>query len=207
MTKTQSTRSKAKLDPSAANIVRLYREATPQQLADGLDWYQAAHSAARALSPDDVLKGAGVIAALSPLKDWDINLRLAITAFADGAASGHMGPNCAWADRIMAGESVDDVLNGPKTNNFAHVIANPTHPTAVVVDRHAFDVAVGKVTDDKTRGQLARKGEYDRFANAYREAAEIVGVSPSQVQAVAWVVWRLNYSEFRAANNRALAAV
>jgi hypothetical protein len=24
---------------------------------------------------------------------------------------------------------------------------------------------------------------------------------------VAWVVWRLNYSEFRAANNRALAAV
>jgi hypothetical protein len=186
--------------PSSKHIIACYREATDRQLAEGLDWYQTAHSAALALSPDDVMKGAGVLAALSPLKPWHINLRLAVQAFADGVATGHTGANNDLATRILNGEHVDSVLNGPKTRNFAHVIANPTDPCAVVVDRHAFDIAIGGVTDDKTRGQLSLKGEYDKFADAYREAARIIGVSPSQVQAVTWIVWRENTSAYRAAN-------
>jgi hypothetical protein len=190
--------------PDVQHIVRLYREATPDQLARGLDWYQEAHSLALALSPNDVLKAAGVISALSPLKTWDINQKLAIRAFADGTATGHMPHNNDLANRILAGENTIDVLKGDKTRNFAQVIANPTDQCAVVVDRHAFDVAINEVTNDKIRGQLKNKGEYDKFANAYREAARIVGASPSQVQAVTWVVWREKESHFRAANVRAL---
>jgi hypothetical protein len=115
-----------------------------------------------------------------------------------------MPHNNDLANRILAGENTIDVLKGDKTRNFAQVIANPTDQCAVVVDRHAFDVAINEVTNDKIRGQLKNKGEYDKFANAYREAARIVGASPSQVQAVTWVVWREKESHFRAANVRAL---
>lgn len=189
--------------PTAANIIAIFRKATPAQLAEGLEWYADAHSLAVALDPQNVLRAAGVISALSPKQPWGRNVTLATRTYADGQASGTLGFCVRAANRIMSGESVDDVLRGDKTNAFAHVIADPTDPHAVVVDRHAFDIAVGRVTDDETRNVLSRKGVYAIFADAYREAARVLGYSPSQVQAVTWVVWRETETKFAAANRRA----
>jgi hypothetical protein len=75
------------------------------------------------------------------------------------------------------------------------VIAYP-ESDAVVVDRHAFDIAVGRVTNNETRYALGRKGVYGSFAKAYVRAAKTIAretgmdVSASQVQAVTWTVWR-----------------
>lgn len=191
--------------PSVANIVRTFRAANERQLAEGAAWYAEAHSAARALSPNDITIGAGVIAALSPRMDWTRNLTLAIKAFADGVATGAMPANTAKADRIMNGESALDVLGGDKVRSFFGVIVDPTDAHAVVVDRHAFDVAVGKTHDDETRAPLlAKSWVYDMFADAYREAARILGYSPSQVQAVTWTVWRETHAAYAAANVRAI---
>jgi hypothetical protein len=209
MTTTATRTRKAlapEVTPDAANIIRIFREADDAQLAEGLAWYADAHSLAVALDSDDVLRAAGVIAALSVKQDWSRNVILAARAFADGHASGTLGFCVKAADRILAGEHVDTVLRGDKTNNFAHVIADPTDAHAVVIDRHAFDIALGRVTDDETRGILSRKGVYDTFADAYREAAAVLGYSPSQVQAVTWVVWRQTVTKFAAANRRKAAA-
>lgn len=186
MTKLKS----AKAVPTVANILRVYREATPEQLADGIDWYTKAHSLALALDPQNVERAAGVIAALSPRMDWERNEMLAIRAYADGVASGAMTVNTNKADRIMAGEDVATVLNGPKTVAFAATIADPTDAHAVVVDRHAMSVAINRVTSDDDASLLSLKGVYELYADAYRNAARKIGVSPSVVQAVAWVVWR-----------------
>jgi hypothetical protein len=207
MTTTTAPRTRKPLapevTPDAAHIIRVFREANDGQLAEGLAWYADAHSVAVALDPQNVLRAAGVISALSVKQDWNRNVILAGRAFADGQASGTLGFCVKAADRILSGEHVDAVLKGDKTNNFAHVIADPTDPHAVVVDRHAFDIALGRVTDDETRGILSRKGVYDAFADAYREAASVLGYSPSQVQAVTWVVWRETETKFAAANRRA----
>lgn len=192
--------------PDAAHIIRVFRDATESQMAEGLAWYADAHTLAVALDSRNPLRAAGVIAALSVKQDWSRNVVLATRAFAEGHASGTLGFCVKAADRILAGESVDDVLKGDKTNNFAHVIADPTDAHAVVVDRHAFDIALGRVTDDETRGILSRKGVYDTFADAYREAAAVLGYSPSQVQAVTWVVWRQTATKFAAANRRRAGA-
>lgn len=202
-TRTRTVTLPADVTPAAANIIRIFREANAAQLAEGLEWYADAHSLAVALDPSNPQRAAGVISALSIQKTWQQNVALAVRAYADGAASGHTGYSCRTANRILAGESIDDVLKGDKTNAFAHVIADPTDPHAVVVDRHAFDIALGRVTDDDTRGILSRKGVYAIFADAYREAARVLGYSPSQVQAVTWVVWRETETKFAAANRRA----
>ncbi len=176
--------------PSVDNVLRTYRQATPEQIADGMTWYGEAHSLAVALDPTNVERSAGVISALSPQLIWERNAALAIRAYGDGQASGCLPDSIRKANAILNGADVATTLNGAKTVAFAQVIADPTDYCAVVIDRHAFDIAVGGVTDQKRRGTLGRKGVYDLFADAYREAAHRVGISPSQMQAVTWVVWR-----------------
>lgn len=183
--------------PDAANIVATFYSATDDDTAAGMGWYAMAHAQAARISGGNVETGAGVIAALSPQIGWNENVRIAGKAFADDKASGQTTANCVKADRIMFGYGAPlDVLGGNKVRAFYAAIVDPNHPTAVVVDRHAFDIAVGRVTDNATRGVLSRVGVYELFADAYRQAADILSaqfgttISPSAVQAVTWLAWR-----------------
>lgn len=182
--------------PNAARILDVYRQATLQELQDGLSWYADAHAIAVALDPARPHAAAGVIAALSPMMPWDRNIMVAARAYSDGYASGGLYRNCAKADAIMAGADPLEVLGGDKVCNFYKAIANPHDGSAVVIDRHAFDIAVGRITNDKSRTALTRKGVYESFARAYGRAARALtdetgmDISPSAVQAVTWTVWR-----------------
>src|SRR4051812_30052957 len=63
-----------------ANIQQAYRSATAHDQAQGLQWYGEAARIARALAVDSSLtpeQTAGVIAALSPMNGWRVNLMLA----------------------------------------------------------------------------------------------------------------------------------
>ncbi len=195
----------ADLEPDPRKIIALFRSATSEELAEGMAWYADAHSIALALDPQSPARAAGTLAALSPRLDWLQNVKLAARTYAEGAASGTLGDNCRKANAILSGAAPEDTLSGPKVRAFYAAIADPTDSNAVVIDRHAFDIAIGHVTSDETRAVLGRKGVYERFADAYRKAARILGVAPSQVQAVTWVAWRRNHSQFRAANRRAAA--
>ena len=161
-----------------------------------------------------VERAAGVIAALSPRLPWRKNVEYAKKAYAYFYASPNLRhplqsqavwlsqiptlkANALKAWRILAGELPEDVLGGPKVRAFYFTIANPTDPRAVVIDRHAFDVAVGQVLTDAARGvMLGRKGVYDSIATLYRRAAAIVtretGVptTPAELQAITWTYWR-----------------
>ena len=182
--------------PNAMRILDVYRQATLQELTEGLSWYSDAHHVAAALNPANPSAAAGVIAALSPMMGWDRNIMLAARAYAEGAASGALFRNVAKADQILAGADPLDVLRGDKVCNFYKAIADPHDGSAVVIDRHAFDIAVGRITNDQSRTALTRKGVYDSFAAAYVRAAKALtketgmDISPSAVQAVTWTVWR-----------------
>jgi hypothetical protein len=175
--------------PTIENVLDTFDKATPDQMAEGLAWYHEAHELAVTLDPANPLRAAGVISAFSPQCRWDRNMQLARNAFA-GDVSGHMGTVLSKVSRILVGEDVVTVLRADKTVNFALTMADPHHPTAVVVDRHAFDIAVGRVTETEAKKILKRKGVYDAFADVYRLAARERNVSPSEMQAVTWVVWR-----------------
>jgi hypothetical protein len=167
-------------------------------MAEGADWYDRAHEIARELDPEDPDRAAAVIAVLSPLERWERNVELAREAYALGRLErGTLKKSIDKANRILAGEDPADVVSGPKVTRFYRTISDPQRgKDDVVIDRHAFDVAVGRKTDDATRSKiLSRKGEYDRFVRAYARAAKILGARPGVVQAVTWTVWRDAYGE------------
>lgn len=181
--------------PNAARIVEVWRQATVSELAEGMAWYADAHALAVKLDPANPRQAAGVIASLSPMLSWGQNVNLAVRAYADGKASGALFSNVAKADRMLAGEAPETVLGGKKVIAFYGAIADPASD-CVVIDRHAFDIAVGRVTNNVSRGALGRKGVYETFASAYVRAAKAISkdtgmdVSASQVQAVTWCTWR-----------------
>ena len=176
--------------PRTSNILAVFDQASVAELDEGLNWYREAHALAVRLNPSDPIQAAGVIAALSPITPWERNVNLAIRAYEDGYASGSLGRNCTKADQIMAGNDPLDVLKGDKVRAFFNCIAYPETSQTVCVDRHAFDIAHGRVTNDATRAALGRKGAYDTVARAYVRAADALGYGAPAVQAVTWTVWR-----------------
>lgn len=177
------------------NITATYRAALDSERVEGRSWYATANAVARSLDPEDPERAAAVIAVLSPMLHWDRNVQAAVDVYA-GRHPKVLGRNAAKASRIMAGENPDDVVSGPKVRAFWHAIVNPSDPRAIVIDRHAFDVAAGTVLDDEQRGKiLGRKGAYDDVCHLYVRAAKILSkefgeLSPVEVQATTWVAWR-----------------
>lgn len=189
--------------PSVANILAVYNAATADDLREGLAWYQTAHNWCRVQAgsnrPHLVARNAGIVAALSPLNGWGNNKRKAAelislrgrVAVEKGKPNGiGLGANVAKAVAIYNGADPLDILKGDKVRAFYATILDPQGDVSPVVDRHAFDIAVGERTDEKRRGILSRKGVYEQFANAYREAAKVAGIGAPQMQAVTWIAWR-----------------
>lgn len=170
------------------NIIRTFNQTTDDQRKRGRDWYWGAHELADMMSEGNVRAAAGVLAALSPQKTWDLNVSMASRAFETGTPTGHVQDALAKVAKILAGTDPAEVLPmGFKTGMFYRLILDPEDPDAVVIDRHAHDVAVGERYGERRRG-LSNKNRYATLAHAYREAARILGERPSTVQAVTWLV-------------------
>lgn len=188
--------------PSVANILAVYNGASDDNLRWGLAWYPTAHRTALAMGGGrawNLNRNAGIIAALSPMNGWTNNVRKArqvvsmrgnITVVKGQPNGIGLGANVLKAIAIYKGADPLDILNGDKVTAFYRTIVDPTGDIDPVIDRHAFDIAVGEPTNDKRRGILSRKGVYHEFAQAYREAAKIAGIGAPQMQAITWVQWR-----------------
>jgi hypothetical protein len=194
---------------SPAHVMAAWDHATPEQREQGMRWYADAHLVAQALAKTylngDTAKAAGIISALSPKTGWGTNLinaaRIAATGNAlsfKGQATGDMK---AAAQRALDGVPIDKAFPSPKTNSFAHLIAEGGDRQGdklgeVVIDRHALDVATGEAINDREGGKApiddTRFHEY--VADQYRLAAKAISerqghpVAPHQVQAVTWLV-------------------
>lgn len=171
------------------NILRVYRRASESQHKTGMEWYSEAHNLALSLSPDDVWRGAGVIAAYSPLTPWWRNVELATTSLVwGGARTDALGNAVKAAQRIIEGEHPFDVFKGPKVRCFTENIAlngvsdNPT------IDSHAYSIAINSHTFSTKVNMGIRR--YREIQDAYRRAAKRADISPTQMQAITWCVWR-----------------
>lgn len=191
--------------PSVANILAVYGIATADDLREGLAWYQTAHNWCRVQAgsnrPHLIRRNAGIVAALSPLNGWGNNKRKAAEVISKrgnivvvkGEPNGiGLGKNVEKAIAIYRNPDTDplDILGGDKVRAFYRTILDPMGDIDPVIDRHAFDIAVGERTDEKRRGILSRKGVYSEFTHAYRDAAKIAGIGSAQMQAVTWIAWR-----------------
>jgi hypothetical protein len=194
------------------NIIGKYREAPEEMVRGGHNWYSSAHDMAHIIGSGDTRRGAGIIAALSPLSTWEKNIAQAHELIRTGNVSGALLPaNVEKARRIHLGEDPTAVLGGHKVTNFFHNIHDPSSAEHVTIDRHAYDIAVGnpfvgagggKAKRNITEGPgghtpmsedlgLSSLGRYKHFVHAYATAAGELGVDlPHKVQATTWVQHR-----------------
>ncbi|MEV6242707.1 hypothetical protein [Lentzea sp. NPDC051838] len=205
----------------AENIVWHWSQATRDEIAQGMRWYADAHHVATAIAYGDAHLGAGMLAIYSPQQGWIGNVLNAARVLREGKGIGGPGSGMfatigqkSAADRLLNGERYEDILNGPKIRDFAHLIEfggdqNPDTPS-VVIDRHALSVAHGRALTSEEYGAAPVSGSrrkdgsisrrhYDHVVSLYHRASAQLSalagerISAHQVQAVTWLVrQRLN---------------
>lgn len=189
------------------NILKIW-ELTEE--GDRFDWYTEANSFCKQFDNSlQVLhqpKGevihsiaCGVVAALSPVKTWEQNLKCAIQMLETGDC-GHMKQFKDKAKRIIKSDGTDeailDILNGNKISAFYLNIKYPEKANVTTIDRHALSIALGRwVTEEDYRGMTTN--QYEFFVQCYALAAMKVNVSPLLMQSATWVKWRKIKKDYR----------
>lgn len=193
-----------------SNIFRVYCQASAEEIAAGLQWYQSAHDEAVRLGLIPTIscnnhslgyaRAAGIIAAVSPGLRWERNVEVAERIIRGESLD---GLGVRWYDgvrkarRILAGGIVERILRGPKVRAFYQCILDPEASLSVCIDGHAYAIWAGQRINLDDIPPFNERF-YSRISADYWQCALHVGVKPCQLQAVTWVTWRrLFASELR----------
>lgn len=185
-------------DAAVERILHVSRLATHEQVDDGMMWYQDTHNELRTIAhimgypARDVF---GIMAALSPGIPYSRNVALTKDMLKTGDCAHPYGDAIRKARAIREYGAPLDILGGAKVLSFFDNINDPDRSQAVTVDRHAYAITVAETFGprggaDIRYQDLSRKGAYEAVAQAYRAAAEYVGIMPHQMQAITWTTWR-----------------
>jgi hypothetical protein len=199
------------------NIARVLAQATDDDVRDGVAFYQEFHGVARVLTRvyglASVAHGAGVLAALSPMNNWDDNVsdafavakwwtvrrRWAPTWTVKRSGEGvdvvcpptvrTTHPNRLKAQRIASSEHPEHVLRGLKIRAFYLNIVSPLAGLGVAVDRHLACAAAGRVMTEHQVSALLRL-HYRGIERTYVDLAAREGLLGNQLASVVWFAWR-----------------
>ena len=117
---------------------------------------------------------------MSPMTGWDLNIEGAGRVLAGRVPRAGTLDMVLKARAIARGERPLSVLRGPKVRAFYRAIVGDS--SSVAVDRHCARVC--------GLGPKLGLGQYRRIEQAIREVAAKHKRSPSEVQAVIWIVGR-----------------
>ena len=185
---------------SLMNLLNVLEQATPQEVIEGMVWYEQAHELACTLADQyglslDVV--AGVIAAISPRSRWKRNVvdaeRL-IAAYVVGedpmaVSVTTFNRNKECAIRILEAGTRHGVLSGPKVCAFADNIEDPSG-NPITVDSHSYNAWIGHQAISSGNGPRVTPKRYRECAEGYRKVADLYGIRPSQAQAIIWLAWK-----------------
>ncbi len=181
-------------------FLKYYALATAAQKAYGREWYSDAHALAveiANMADISIDAAACAISALSPMTNWDDNVKAAYQLAHDHVTDAPYGrynmftANDEKAIRAMNGETAHVMENsgGPKTAAFAKCIARPGESEDVCIDRHMINCAHGMLPG--TDQSYAPRGlRYRRVAAALADAARLAGENPADMQGIVWVSFR-----------------
>lgn len=193
---------KGQLYPSAAIKNRLhqhFKKCSRAEINQGKAWYNNANEFAAGLSakyelPIEVI--CGVIAALSPQKDWELN-KVCTVSFFNGNKKGLSTKiNVNKAIEIRDTKDINDIpsillgkYDGFKTHAFYHNLSKPKGCDHVTLDRHAIGLAFFSDYTTYDRIRLT-KAQYNYIQDNYKAVAAFYGLLPHELQAILWIYWR-----------------
>ena len=185
------------------NILKVYRRATTDDIANGVEWYSRAKRYSHAIADRTgihVHTVIGVMAALSPNNKWERNVQdceRMCKAWVNGDELDDFKVSCyntmklkAWSildDDLTSDDEILDRLNGQKIRSF---YSNIRGLDEVTIDGHALNIALGVrqgLTTDKTN---MSKKVYRQMQEVYVRAAKRVDIKPHVLQAITWTTWK-----------------
>ena len=191
------TKPHNKLRGSWRNIVNL--PISTANIQAGQVWYVDANKIARTvgrlagfIDTKATSVGAGVISALSPRREWDLNISQAILLVAEGTKK-HFTVQHDKAVAILHGKDPVIALgvDARKTQAFYQAIVYPNNEWSMpVIDRHPVAVYMGRSVSEKELKLLESPRVYNRIQNAYIKASNHVGMNRHILQAMTWTQWR-----------------
>jgi hypothetical protein len=173
----------------------------------GSQWYDTANQYIRNLAEKtgrDPAQVAAIVSAFSPQTSWDANMAAAnyfMMNFdpnnpnAIDDKMGGLGDNLERAKRIYGANDEDGYLAGLQNGNDAHKITNFYHNLMgskdhVTIDSWMARALLGEgadgLADKSVQKVLNWKDGYDTMANSVRSAAQKLGISPRELQAIVW---------------------
>ena len=189
------------------NILKVYRRATTEDIANGISWYDRAKYFAQTISDRNKVHlntVIGVMAALSPNNKWERNVKdceRMVNAWIEGEDLEDFKVSCyntmkqkAWSileDKLTSDTEILTRLNGQKIRSF---YSNIRGLEEVTIDGHALNIALGRVqglTSDKTN---MSKGVYIEMQKHYVRAAKRVDIAPHVLQAITWTTWKREHN-------------
>ncbi len=184
------------------NILATYYRASRADRAEGVQWYNTAHGIAVGFSRDygvTLEVAAAVISLLSPSNKWSRNVADAermLQAYRLGADMDSFTVSTYSNNKMKAWDLLHGVRDietvygrGLKTQAFGATIASPTTTESVVIDGHAYHIAIAERGPISAVPRLSKKA-YRELEDVYRVAARRASVSPTVMQATTWVTWR-----------------
>ena len=177
------------------NILTVFNQATADEIQQGKHWYADAHKQGIRLSKTygiSVYAACGIIAAVSPRLRWERNVEVA-ERIIQGRELDGLGvrwyANVRKAKLILAGNMPANILRGNKVRAFYDNLVQPERSLCVCIDGHVWAIAHGKRISLEDVPPIGRRA-YNRLSVSYATVAKQLGLRPSQLQAVVWVVWR-----------------
>ena len=189
------------------NILKVYRRATTDDIANGVQWYDRAKRYADTISKKTGVHlhtVIGVMAALSPNNKWERNVadceRMCMY-WMHGYDLDDFKVSCyntmkqkAWSildDNLTSDDDILTRLNGQKIRSF---YSNIRGLDEVTIDGHALNIALGKLqglTTDKTN---MGKKVYIEMQKHYVRAAKRVDIPAHVLQAITWTTWKREHN-------------
>lgn len=186
-------------DTMAENIIKYYNLALEFELEQGSTWYAEARRMCAVWANElkvDLETFALIVAATSPRMPWNRNIKAAIDVISWWQAGADLdeikenvatiGANVKRAWQILTGVDLVECFRGPKIRSFYSNIVDPEYPGATI-DTWAYRVAVDK---PHCKPVTINDIDYRTIEIAYQTAAEQLGISTHELQAVTWVVIR-----------------
>lgn len=180
------------------NLETIYSCCNSDDINNGKTWYENAKSFSIYLSKEYGVseeQSAGIIAALSPQKSWEVNTKIAEQFIReDGNAKVHIGAQLTKAKHILynnlTAKEVYSTLGGLKTKNFFYNIYTPDSKEFITIDRHHLNVCYA---EDKT---MCTNKQYEFLKENTAIFANKINMIPSILQATLWVCWKRIKKEF-----------
>jgi len=159
------------------------------------DWYKEANVFCEDLAIEYNIEKEiviGILAALSPLKQWEINKRITID-FLNNGDCGQIKQFVKKASTILeTAKNEDDILNilkGNKISSFYLNIKYYDKNNIVTIDRHALSIALGRKIKESDYAGMTTK-QYLFFQECYIYAANILNINVLLLQSATWVRFR-----------------